>query len=330
MHHDRITIGRRGLLAGGTALLAALPAGPALSNWAPPRQVRLVVPFTPGGGADTTARLIAPVFSSVLGQPAVVENRAGGGGTIGAQEVARAAPDGTTLLVDAANQAVAPFIFRNLAFDYHTAFTPISRATVYPLILIVKPESPFRTLDALLGRAKAQPGRLSYSSSGNAISNHIATALLASRAQVELTHAPYRGGGPALQAVLAGDVDFGFATVASAAALVQEGRLRALAVSTASRVSSLPDVPTVAEQGFPGYDQAEWNGVYGPAGLPAPAVERIHAACLAALADPAVQQRLTALGAIGLGTNPAQFADFLRKERATMEVLVREAKITAD
>ena len=133
MKHQAITLGRRALLAG-----AALAATPARAQWAPPRQVRLVVPFTPAGGADTTARLFAPSFSSFLGQPAVVENRPGGGGTIGAQEVARAAPDGTTLLVDAANQAVAPFIFRNLAFDYATAFTPISRVTVYPLILVVK------------------------------------------------------------------------------------------------------------------------------------------------------------------------------------------------
>jgi tripartite-type tricarboxylate transporter receptor subunit TctC len=325
MTHQAITLGRRALLAG-----AALAATPARAQWVPPRQVRLVVPFTPGGGADTTARLFAPTFSTFLGQPAVVENRPGGGGTIGAQEVARAAPDGTTLLVDAANQAVAPFIFRNLAFDYATAFTPISRVTVYPLILVVKADSKLTSLDALLARARAEPGRLSYSSSGNAISNHIATALLASRAKVGLTHAPYRGGGPALQAVLSGDVDFGFATVASAAALVQQGQLRALAVSTAQRVATLPDVPTVAELGFPGYDQAEWNGVYGPAGLSAEAVARIHAACLAALADAGVQQRLATLGAIGLGTDPAHFAAFLKTERAAMEALVRDAKITAD
>ena len=291
MTHQAITLGRRALLAG-----AALAATSARAQWAPPRQVRLVVPFTPGGGADTTARLFAPSFSSFLGQPAVVENRPGGGGTIGAQEVARAAPDGTTLLVDAANQAVAPFIFRNLAFDYATAFTPISRVTVYPLILVVKADSKLQSLQTLLARARAEPGRLSYSSSGNAISNHIATALLASRAKVELTHAPYRGGGPALQAVLSGDVDFGFATVASAAALVSQGQLRALAVSTAQRVATLPEVPTVAEQGFPAYDQAEWNGVYGPAGLPAEAVARIHAACLAALADAGFDLMMVLLG----------------------------------
>ncbi len=318
--------GRRAL----PGLAASLLAAPALAQWAPARQVRLIVPFSPGGGADTTARLFAPTFTAVLGQPAVVENRAGAGGTIGAAEVARAAPDGTTLLVDAANQAVNQFLFRNLPFDYVTGFTPVSRVTLYPLILVVRPDSPFRSLDALLAQARAKPGRLTYSSSGNGISNHIATALLASRAGVEFSHIPYRGGGPALQAVLAGDVDFGFATVASAAALAQEGRLRTLALSTATRIPSLPEVPTVAELGFPGYDQAEWNGLYGPAGLAPEIAARLHEACRAALADAGVAQRLATLGAIGLGTSPAEFADFLQRERAAMATLVREARITAD
>ena len=318
--------GRRAALALGAGLLAR----PAAAQWVPPRQVRLVVPFSPGGGADTTARLFAPTFGAVLGQPAVVENRAGAGGTIGAAEVARAAPDGTTLLVDAANQAVAPFIFRNLGFDYERGFTPISRVTLYPLIAVVRPDSPFRSLAQLLDRARAAPGQVTYSSSGNAVSNHIAAALLASRAKVELSHVPYRGGGPALAAVLAGDVDFGFATVASAAALAQDGRVRALAASSAQRIPGLPEVPTVAEQGFPGYDQNEWNGVYGPAGLPPAIVERVQAACRAALAEPLVVQRLAALGAIGLGSGPAEFAEFLRRERASMATLVREAGISAD
>ncbi|MDB5374706.1 MAG: Tripartite-type tricarboxylate transporter, receptor component TctC [Belnapia sp.] len=320
------SLGRRSAL--GVAL--GMASRPALAQWVPPRQIRLVVPFSPGGGADTTARLFTAAFSAFFGQPVVVENRAGAGGTIGAAEVARAAPDGTTLLVDAANQAVAPFIFRNLSFDYVTGFTPISRVTVYPLVAIVRPDSPFRTLAQILDKARAEPGRVTYSSSGNAVSNHIATAVLASRAKVELSHVPYRGGGPALAAVLAGDVDFGFATVASAAALAQDGRVRALAASSATRIPSLPEVPTVAEQGFPGYDQNEWNGVYGPAGLPGAIVERVHAACRAALADPLVAQRLTAIGAIGQGSSPAEFTEYLARERAAMAQLVRQAGITAD
>ncbi|MCO6414575.1 twin-arginine translocation pathway signal protein [Siccirubricoccus sp. KC 17139] len=316
--------------------LAAALAAPSLASsraraqWAPPRQVRLLVPFTPGGGADTTARLFAPIMTNVLGQPVVVENRGGAGGTIGAGEAARAAPDGATLLLDAANQAVAPFIFRNLAFDYATAFTPISRVTVYPLIIVVKPDSAIRSFPDLLERARAQPGRLTYSSSGTAVSNHIAAAVLAQRAAIDITHVPYRGGGPALQAILAGDVDFGFATVAAAAALAQQGGVQPLAASSAERIPALPEVPTIAEQGFPGYDQTEWNALYGPAGLPAAATERLYEACRTALADAGVQQRLVALGAIGLGTPPAEFAAWLAKERHSMQALVRAANITAD
>ena len=324
-------IARRQLPALAASLLVTPALAPeALAQWAPSRQVRLIVPFSPGGGADTTARLFAPAFTAFLGQPAVVENRAGAGGTIGAAEVARAAPDGTTLLVDAANQAVNQALFRGLPFDYVTGFTPISRVTVYPLLLVVRPDSPYRSFEALLAKARAEPGRLTYSSSGNGISNHIATAVLADRAKVEFNHVPYRGGGPALAAVLAGDVDFGFATVASAAALAQESRLRPLAASSAGRIPSLPEIPTVAELGFPGYDQTEWNGVYGPAGLPPAIAERLHEACQAALRDPRVTERLAALGALALGNSPAEFAEFLKRERAAMAVLVREAGITAD
>ena len=314
------------------AAIAAALSAPAVARaqWAPPRQVRMVVPFPPAGGADTTARLFAGPFQALLGQPVVVENRPGAGGTIGAAEVARAVPDGTTLLLDAANQAVGPYVLKNIPFDYATAFTPISRVTIYPLVLVVKPESPLRDLAGLVAQAKARPGTLTYSSSGNAVSNHIAMVVLLRRAGIEMTHVPYRGGGPALQAVLAGDVDCGFATVASAAALVQDGRLRALAASSAARIPALPAIPTVAELGYPGYDQVEWNGLYGPAGLPEPAVARLYECCRAALADPAVQQRLAGLGAIGLGTAPADFDAWLKRERAAMQVVAREANITAD
>jgi tripartite-type tricarboxylate transporter receptor subunit TctC len=319
------SVTRRAALAFGLSA-----PGLAQAQWSPPRQVRMVVPFPPAGGADTTARLFAAPFQAMLGQPVVVENRPGAGGTIGAGEVARAAPDGTTLLLDAANQAVAPYVLKSIPFDYATAFTPISRVTIYPLVLVVKPDSPIRDFAALLARAKADPGKLTYSSSGNAVSNHIAMVVLLRRAGIEMTHVPYRGGGPALQAVLAGDVDCGFATVASAAALAQDGRLRALAASSAQRIPALPEVATVAEQGFAGYDQVEWNGLYGPAGLPAAAVARLFEACRAALADSGVQQRLAGLGAIGLGTPPAEFDAWLKRERAAMAVVAREANITAD
>ncbi len=313
------------------ALLAALVATPAVAQvWQPPRSIRMVVPYPPGGGADTTARLFAPPFTAFLGQPVVVENRPGAGSTIGAGEVARASPDGTTLLLDASGHTVAPFLIRGLNFDYATAFTPISRVMLIPQMLIVKPESPYRSLAQLLAAAQAAPGTITYGSSGNASAPHLAGAVLVSRAKVQMTHVPYRGGGPALQSILAGDIDFLVSTVSSAVGLVREGRVRALAATSAQRISTLPDVPTVAEQGFPGYDQNEWNGLWAPAGLPAAAVQRLHAACQDALANSVVQARLASLGAVGLGTAPAAFADFLAQDRAANQALIRSANITLD
>ena len=312
------------------AALAALPFTARAQGWAPPRSVRMVVPYPPGGGADTTARLFAPPFTAFLGQNVVVENRPGAGSTIGAGEVARAAPDGTTLLLDASGHTVAPFLIRGLNFDYASGFTPISHVMLIPQMLIVPPNSPYTSLPQLLAAAKAAPGRITYGSSGNASAPHIAAAVLVNRAGVEMTHVPYRGGGPALQSLLAGDLDFVFATVASATALARDGRVRALAASSARRITALPEVPTVAEQGFPGYDQNEWNGLWGPAGLPAEAVQRLHAACLHALADEAVKARLAALGAIGLGTTPAEFTAFLARDREANAKLIRDARITLD
>ncbi len=318
-------ITRRSLAALALSATAARAA-----DWQPPRAVRMVVPYPPGGGADTTARLFMPPFSAFLGQNVVVENRPGAGSTIGAGEVARAAPDGATLLLDASGHTVAPFLIRGLNFDYATAFTPISRVTLIPQILIVRPESPYTSLPQLLAAAQAAPGRISYGSSGNASAPHLAGAVLFNRANVQLTHVPYRGGGPALQSLLAGDLDCLFATVSSASALAREGRVRALAASSAQRISSLPAVPTVAEQGFAGYDQNEWNGLWAPAGLPAAAVARLHAACRHALAEPAVRDRLASAGTTPLGTSPEEFAAFLAQDRTANAALIRSAGITLD
>ena len=320
---------RRGTLALGLSL-PAVPGAARAQAWTPPRPVRLVVPYPPGGGADTTARLMAGPLGAFLGQAVVVENRPGAASTIGAGEVARAAPDGTTLLLDAAGHVMAPALIRGLPFDYAAAFTPISQVMILPQVVAVRDDSPFRTLAALLERAKAEPGRLTYASSGNGGAQHVTGVLLWRRAGVELTHVPYRGGAPAMQALLAGDVDCVVATITSTLALAREGRVRALGATSAQRITSLPEVPTIAEQGFSGFDQNEWNGLLGPAGLPAPVVARLHEGCVRALQDPTVRQRLDALGAVPLGTDPATFAAFLRREREAMARLVRETGITAD
>ncbi|RYI28126.1 MAG: tripartite tricarboxylate transporter substrate binding protein [Acetobacteraceae bacterium] len=320
--------GRRGILAWSAASALAAPAR--AQPWSPSRSIRIVVAYSPGGGADTTARLLAGPLGTFLGQSIVVENRPGAGSTIGAGEVARAVPDGTTLLLDSAGHTMAPALIRNLSFDYATAFTPISQVILLPQVMVVPASSPDTSLASLLARAKAQPGRLTYASSGNGGAQHVTAVLLLRRAAVEMTHVPYRGGAPAMQALLSNDVDCAVATITSALPLVRDGKLRALAATGLNRISSLPEVPTVAEQGITGFDQNEWNGLLAPAGLPPAALERLHAGCLHALAEPAVRQRLEGLGAVVLGTTPGDFGAFLAKDRAAMAALVREAGIVAD
>jgi tripartite-type tricarboxylate transporter receptor subunit TctC len=312
----------------GAALLAAPLARPALAQWAPTRAIRLIAPYPPGGGVDTTSRLLAGPMGGVLGQQIVVENRAGAGGSIGAAELARSAPDGHTIMIDAMAHTVNPALLRNLPFDYATAFTPISQVVVLPQILVVNPAVvPARTLAEFVAWVKARPGQLSYGSSGNATAAHLASALFVSRAGLDIQHVPYRGGTPALQDLLGGSIAFVFGTVSSSLQLAQDGKLRPLAVSTAQRIASLPEVPTVAEQGFPGYELNEWNGLYAPAGLPAAATQRLYEAARHALADAAVQQRLGALGALPVGTPPAEFARYVAAQREAMARLVREARI---
>jgi tripartite-type tricarboxylate transporter receptor subunit TctC len=289
--------------------------------------MRLIAPYPPGGGVDTTSRLLAGPMGTLLGQTIVVENRAGAGGSIGAAELARSAPDGHTIMVDAMAHTVNPALLRGLPFDYATAFTPISQVVVLPQILLINPQVPARTLAEFVAYVKARPGQLTYGSSGNATAAHLASALFVQRAGLDIQHAPYRGGTPALQDLLGGSIAFVFGTVSSSLQLAREGRLRPLGVSTAQRVASLPDVPTIAEQGFAGFELNEWNGLYAPAGLPAPVTARLHEAAVHALADAAVRQRLDALGAIPLGTAPADFARYVAEQREAMARLVRDARI---
>lgn len=321
-----MTTTRRAL---ATGLLAApvLPRRAAAQS-GPARPIRLIAPYPPGGGVDTTARLLAGPMGAFLGAQMVVENRAGAGGSIGAAELARSAPDGHTLMIDAMAHTVNPALLRGLSFDYATAFAPISQVVVLPQILVVNPAAvPARTLPEFLEWVRARPGRLSYGSSGNATAAHLAAALLVGRAGLDIQHVPYRGGTPALQDLLGGAIAFVFGTVSSSLQLAREGRLRALAVSTAARIASLPEVPTVAEGGFPGYELNEWNGLYAPAGLPAAMTERLHEAAVHALADPGVRQRLEALGAVPVGSAPADFARYVAEQREAMARLVREARI---
>ncbi len=314
------------------ATLAGLLAAPAIARAQgfPARPVRMVVPYPPGGGADTAARLIAEPMGAMLGQPVVVENRGGAGGSIGAGVVAQAPADGHTILLDAGAHVVNPAILRGLPFDYATAFAPITQVTVWPQLLVVNAGFPARTLAEFVREAKTRQGGLSFGSSGNATSSHLAGALFAQAAGFELVHVPYRGGGPAVQDLLAGNIHWHMATVASALGHIQAGRLRALGTTHTARIPALPEVPTIAESGYPGYTLNEWNGLYAPAGTPEAALDRLHAAALHALAQDAVKSRIERLGALAVGSPRAEFARFVGEGRERMARLVAEARISID
>ncbi|MFH5924850.1 Bug family tripartite tricarboxylate transporter substrate binding protein [Roseomonas xinghualingensis] len=314
----------------GAAMLA-LPALRIRSATAQPaypsRPIRFLAPYTPGGGVDTTARLLAGPMGTALGQTVVVENRPGAGGSLGAGELARSAPDGHTIMVDALAHVVNPFVLHSLPFDYATAFAPISQVVVLPQLLVVNPAKvPARNVAEFVTWAKGQRD-LSYGSSGNATAAHLAAALFLQRTGLDIQHVPYRGGTAALQDVMGGSLAFVFGTVSSSVQLVRDGKLRALGVTTAQRIQPLPDVPTIAEQGFPGYELNEWNGLYAPAGTPQPIVHKLYEASKAALADATVKQRLEALGAIPVGTDPETFAGYVKAQRDAMSEIVRSAKI---
>ena len=326
---------RRAVFAAAPLLvlpLAAPRSASAQAAW-PSRPVRAILSFPPGGAIDTVTRLIAPQMGEILGQPLVVENRGGAVGSIAAGAVAVAPADGLTLLFDASQHVAAPFLLSNLAFRYDTAFAPVTQLTSVPLLLATPLTLPAANIAEFLalGRARAAAGRpLTYASGGNGASTHYAGVLLQNLAGFEVTHVPFRGGGPAVQALLAGTVDFHIGTAGSTAAMVREGRLRGLAVSTPARLPAFPELPTLQEAGLTGYDWNEWGGVFAPAGTPEPVIARLQAALREALLQPTVQERLSGIGMVVVASSPADFARFVAAQRDLTERLTRAARITAD
>lgn len=323
-------IPRRSVIA--AAPLLAYPLSSAAQAAFPNRPLRAVLSFPPGGAIDAVTRLIAPRVGELLGQPLVVENRGGAVGSLAAGTVAASPADGHTLLFDASQHAAAPFLLNNLAFSYDS-FAPVTQLTSVPLLLAAHPGLPAQTLAEFLalGRARAAAGRpLTYASGGNGASTHYAGVLFQNLAGFEVLHVPFRGGGPAVQALLAGTVDFHIGTAGSTAAMVREGRLRGLAVSTAARLPAFPDLPTLQEGGLAGYDWNEWGGVFAPAGTPAPVIDRLHAALREALFQPVVLERLSAIGMVPVASTPNDFAAFVRDQKALTGRLTREARVTMD
>ena len=291
------------------------------------KPITLVVSYPAGGGADAMARLIGPKLAEALGQPVIVDNKPGGSGTIAAQLVARAAPDGTTLLLDASNFAVNPAMFQKLPYDSEKSFVPIGVLALFPNVLVCTPSFEAKTVADVLKLARAKPNTLAYASSGNGSAQHLAGALFEQLAKVELTHVPYRGGGPALNDVMGGQVPLFFANVASSLGQIQAGRLRALAVTAVTRCRALPDVPTMAQAGVAGHEVLEWNPILAPAGI-APAVrDKLVAALARAMADAEVLGRIRALGGDVFSGDPAQF---LKAQQTLWARVIKERGITRD
>jgi tripartite-type tricarboxylate transporter receptor subunit TctC len=313
-------------------LLCTLLAWPALATAQkyPTRPIRIIVPYSPGGSTDVVFRLLAPRLSEELGQPVVVENRPGASSTIGLDLAAKSAPDGHTWGVPNIAYGANPVLIKKMPFDSEKDLLPVSQVTVVTMVLSVHPSVPVKSVKQLIALAKARPGELNFGSAGNGSANHLATAKFMHQTGTKLVHVPYKGGGPAVVSLVSGETSMLFATIPSAIQHIQSGRLRGLAVSRAKRSSALPDTPTVAEAGVPGYEAIEWNGVMFPAGTPAAVIKRAHEAIAKVLAIPAVRERIIGVGAEPVGSSPEEFAAFIRSELTTWAKVIREVGITVE
>ncbi len=314
------------------AVLAALSflAAPAALGQQPDGPVTIIVPYTPGTGPDILARLAAPVLQARLGQPVVVDNRAGASGNIGSQAVARAAPDGRTLMMQPNTFVMNPSLFRQVPYDPVAAFTPVALLTRGDLALVVNPDVPARDARGLAELARARPAALDYASPGNGTPQHLGMALFAQTAGIELTHIPYRGSAPAIQDLIGRRVAAMFLPVHTALPLAQGGQIRMLALGGESRAASAPDLPTLAESGFPGAQADLWYGLLGPAGMPAPLVERLNAILNAWIGDAGTAEALRAQGMVPTPATPAAFGELVARDHARWARVIRDARITAD
>jgi tripartite-type tricarboxylate transporter receptor subunit TctC len=325
-------IARRSILA---PVLAAMAAGAGArfagaQNRYPSKPVRLVIPFPPGGGADAVARPLAPLMTETLNQPIVLDNRGGANGNIATEIVARAPPDGYTLLLANSSLTISGGFYRTLPFNPLADFTPISLVGVTPSLLAVNPSVPARTVKEFIELVKARPGKLSYGSSGIGSTMHLGAALLQSMAGLDMVHVPYKGGGPAIADALSGQTDFIFVNPVAVLAQVRAGKLNALAVTASKRLAILPDVPTFEESGYPGLLSSTFYGVLGPAGLPREVVMRLNGAVVAAVARKELADPLVALGYEMESNTPEQFATFLRADAAQWLRLIKMTGASAE
>ena len=319
-----IDLTRRGLLA---ALASAPLAGTARAQGAwPDRPVRVMVPYPPAGGADTTARIIYARLSETLGQQFVVENRGGAGGTIGEALLAKAVPDGYSILHDATAFSVNPYLYAHLPFDYAKDFDPVFLVSLVPNILVVTPSVPVKTVADVIALAKATPGGITMASSGNGTLQHLCLELFKQRTGLKITHVPYRGGGPAMTDVMAGQIKFFFANGSSVVGFIKAGKLKAIAHTGKGRLASLPDIPPISDT-LPGFEAYEWNGVFVPHGTPRDIVQKLNAALNAALVSPQVSTRFAQLNIESRQNTPDEFRAYVEGQMALWSRVVKEANI---
>jgi tripartite-type tricarboxylate transporter receptor subunit TctC len=312
------------VLAGASSVLCGVDAA---AQTYPSRPLRLIVPFAPGGATDAVARMLAPKLSENLGQQVVVENRPGGAATIGMDVVAKSPPDGYTMGMANLTFSINPILMKKMPFDSERDLALVSHVSVLPFLISVHPSVPARSIKQLVALARARPGELNYSSSGQASATQMATELFKYLTKTDMLHVPYQGGGPALVAALSGEVSVYLGTIPPLLGHMKSGRLRVLGVTTLQRDPAIPDVPTVAEAGVPGYQAAEWGGIVVRGGTPAAVITRLNQEIVKSLKASDLAQRFPAVGAQAVGSTPEEFAEHIRRERETWGKVIAAAGI---
>jgi tripartite-type tricarboxylate transporter receptor subunit TctC len=323
------------LVTAAVALLAAVSALHAAEQAAevknyPNRPVRLIDPYAPGGGSGVLARLVGAKLADAWGKQIVVDNRPGAAAAIGTEIAVKAAPDGYTLLMGTSGSiAISPNVNR-VPYDPIKDLAPITQTSGQAMLVVLHPSVPINSVKELIGTAKAQPGKLIYSSSGAGGSGHLAVELFQSIAKVSMTHVPYKGSGPAVLALLGGEAQLGFTNILAVLPHVNAGKLKAIAVTSGKRANAAPNIPTLAESGVPGYEATSWNGMFAPAKTPRAIIDKVHAEVVKALNSPDVRDRLVAMGSDPVGSTPEQFQAFIRKEHARWGKVIRDNNIRAE
>ncbi len=321
MSTERNSLARLALAA------ALLLPGAALAQAWPAKPIRIIVPFATGGVTDVVIRTVAPKLGEALGQPIVVENKGGAGGTIGTAQGAQAPADGYTFVAPAASHTTTPGLYSKLTFDPLKDFVAVTQIVTVPYILVVGPSLPAKDLKEFIALAKSKPGTLAYGSAGNGSSNHLAGELLEIMAGVDLVHSPYKGSGPALTDLMGGHIAFMFDPINTSVQHVKSGKLRPLGVGSLTRVKAMPEVPTIDELGLKGFEAVTWIGLLAPAGTPKDIVARMHRELVKVLKDPEVQERLASQGAEPVGSTPEEFDAYMRREVEKWGMVIKKAGV---